>query len=118
MRGSNHGKRSESGILTQNLRRSQVDQVEEAFLIQNRIFRLEVPVHNVVLVEVFKGENEAGRVESDLPSVAGANVAKEVEKVNSVNVLEEEIEVIVVLESPVHFHYEGAFHHRHDLLFN
>ena len=55
--------KQEGGVSDEDLRKAKVSQLHKALQVYEDVLRLEVPVHDVVVVEVLQGQHNGGNVE-------------------------------------------------------
>ena len=85
---------------------AEISQARIALFIKEHVFRLQIAVHNIMLVQVAKGESDLSDEEASNGLVEAALLAQVVEEGATTYVLHEEVETVVVLEDVVHLQDE------------
>jgi len=102
-------------VWRQNPRYSKVSQAQIAFIIEHKVFRLDVPMDNKLGVDGLKGVDEACDEEARDFHVEFATARDVVPQVATQQQVHHQVQIHLVLERVVHVHDEGALDHRQQL---
>jgi len=77
-------------------------------MVEENVFRLQIPINNTLLVESLKSEDNFSSVEADSLLRELLFSAKMVEEFPSIQKVHDHVQLVLSLESVVHGHEEGA----------
>ena len=106
--------RSESELV---LRKPKISQFDMPVHIQQHVFRLQIAIHNIVIVEVFEAEKYFQKVEFSRLLWEGTVFVQMEEELTARAEFHQNVEVVARLEEGVGLHEEGVVGHQVDALF-
>jgi hypothetical protein len=104
---SDDGVGSVSIVTAEDFRSSKINEVDFSLVVDNGVFRFDVPVDDVLGMEVLDGEDDGAQVEAVGCFVENADFSDCFEHFDSVDVLEEETDIFFILVGCVVSNDEG-----------
>lgn len=92
------GSVTESVLSLEDLGSPEIDELEESVLVDHEVLRLHVTEDCGLVVEVLEDEDHGGNVELGVVGVEETDITDDVEQLHTLDVLDEEVDVVGVLE--------------------
>lgn len=102
-----------SGVVFQELRGPKIDQPHVAFRVQHHIFRLQVSVNDIQIMQVFNTKNQRPNIKLTISTAQQPDFPDRVKQLHPLDILRDEVDVQVVLQALKKPHDQREVHNLH-----